>query len=126
MHCTSPCPLYPQKRTCAVQLPMSAMGQKKTSQRKRLPQLAALSLFPHIPLICVETDEKALIFRLAIIFEVAAAYLLNRSVAKKASSAALLSQDSNNRTWFASFCETAILSWRRPGSFTVAAASSLI
>src|SRR5262245_26351098 len=25
-----PCPLYPQKRTCAVQLRMSAMGQKRT------------------------------------------------------------------------------------------------
>src|SRR5262249_27406001 len=25
------CPLYPQKRTCAVQLGMSAMGQKRTS-----------------------------------------------------------------------------------------------
>src|SRR5262245_44872969 len=25
-----PCPLYPQKRTCAVQLGMSALGQKRT------------------------------------------------------------------------------------------------
>src|SRR5262249_11425923 len=25
------CPLYPRKRTCAVQLEMSAMGQKRTS-----------------------------------------------------------------------------------------------
>src|SRR5262245_5227706 len=25
------CPLYPRKRTCAVQLGMSAMGQKRTS-----------------------------------------------------------------------------------------------
>src|SRR5262245_66210508 len=24
------CPLYPQKRTCAVQTPMSALGQKRT------------------------------------------------------------------------------------------------
>src|SRR5262249_25165838 len=24
------CPLYPQKRTCAVQYPMSALGQKRT------------------------------------------------------------------------------------------------
>jgi hypothetical protein len=24
------CPLYPRKRTCAVQLPMSALGQKRT------------------------------------------------------------------------------------------------
>jgi hypothetical protein len=53
--------------------PMSALGQKETSQRKRLPQLAAPTLFSHIPFICVETDEKALIFRLAIIFEVTAA-----------------------------------------------------
>jgi hypothetical protein len=25
------CPLYPQKRTCAVQYPMFALGQKRTS-----------------------------------------------------------------------------------------------
>src|SRR5262245_23239574 len=25
-----PCPLYPQERTCAVQLGMSALGQKRT------------------------------------------------------------------------------------------------
>src|SRR5262249_41003516 len=31
MQCTNPCPLYPRKRTCAVQLGMSAMGQKRTS-----------------------------------------------------------------------------------------------
>ena len=29
LHCNRPCPLYPQKRTCAVQLGMSAMGQKR-------------------------------------------------------------------------------------------------
>jgi hypothetical protein len=29
--CASSCPLYPQKRTCAVQRPMSALGQKRTS-----------------------------------------------------------------------------------------------
>ena len=34
----SSCPLYPRKRTCAVQLGMSAMGQKRTS---RMPSLAA-------------------------------------------------------------------------------------
>src|SRR5262245_57264890 len=28
-----PCPLYPQKRTCAVQLGMSALGQKRTWRR---------------------------------------------------------------------------------------------
>jgi hypothetical protein len=28
-----PCPLYPQKRTCAVQLGMSALGQKETSSQ---------------------------------------------------------------------------------------------
>jgi len=27
-----PCPLYPQKRTCAVHQPMSALGQKQTSR----------------------------------------------------------------------------------------------
>src|SRR5262252_6757528 len=27
---TSSCPLYPRKRTCAVQLVMSALGQKRT------------------------------------------------------------------------------------------------
>jgi hypothetical protein len=32
MQCKTPCPLYPQKRTCAVQLGMSALGQKRTSQ----------------------------------------------------------------------------------------------
>ena len=30
------CPLYPQKRTCAVQLGMSAMGQKRTSLWQQL------------------------------------------------------------------------------------------
>src|SRR5262245_48765270 len=35
---TRPCPLYSQKRTCAVQLGMSAMGQKRTSR----------SLFDHL------------------------------------------------------------------------------
>src|SRR5690348_17205 len=27
LHCNRSCPLYPQKRTCSVQLGMSAMGQ---------------------------------------------------------------------------------------------------
>src|SRR4029453_7980616 len=31
-HCSS-CPLYTRKRTCAVQLGMSALGQKQTSHR---------------------------------------------------------------------------------------------
>jgi hypothetical protein len=31
-----PCLLYPQKRTCAVHLPMSAMGQKRTSDNCRV------------------------------------------------------------------------------------------
>src|SRR5512132_1872047 len=35
-----PCPLYPQERTCAVQLQMSAKGQKRTSGQ--------LNLFDHI------------------------------------------------------------------------------
>src|SRR5262249_29311429 len=30
MQCTTACPLYPRKRTCAVQLAMSALGQKRT------------------------------------------------------------------------------------------------
>src|SRR5262245_59717806 len=33
MQCKTACPLYPQKRTCAVQLGMSALGQKQTSVR---------------------------------------------------------------------------------------------
>jgi hypothetical protein len=36
--CASSCPLYPRKRTCAVQLRMSAMGQKRT----HAPQQASL------------------------------------------------------------------------------------
>src|SRR5262249_34573379 len=31
MQCKRSCPLYPQKRTCALQLEMSALGQKRTS-----------------------------------------------------------------------------------------------
>jgi len=31
MQCKTSCPLYPQKRTCAVHWPMSALGQKRTS-----------------------------------------------------------------------------------------------
>jgi hypothetical protein len=30
VHCKTSCPLYPRKRTCAVQLQMSALGQKRT------------------------------------------------------------------------------------------------
>jgi len=30
--CASSCPLYPQKQACAVHLPMSALGQKRTSE----------------------------------------------------------------------------------------------
>src|SRR5262249_12267911 len=30
MECKTSCPLYPRKRTCALQLGMSAMGQKRT------------------------------------------------------------------------------------------------
>jgi hypothetical protein len=30
MQCKTACPLYPRKRTCAVQLTMSALGQKRT------------------------------------------------------------------------------------------------
>jgi hypothetical protein len=36
--CASSCPLYPRKRTCAVQLGMSALGQKRT----------LLALFDHL------------------------------------------------------------------------------
>src|SRR5215472_19230649 len=35
VHCKRPCPLYPRKRTCAVQLEMSALGHKQTFQRCR-------------------------------------------------------------------------------------------
>src|SRR5262245_24871 len=37
MQCKTLCPLYPQKRTCAAQLEMSALGQKRThaAQQKR-------------------------------------------------------------------------------------------
>src|SRR5262249_40544104 len=80
----------------------------------------------HIPFILIATDERVRMSRLEIIFAVAAWYFLKRSVAKKASSAASLSHTSNSRTWFGSFCETAILSWRPPASFTAAAPSSLI
>src|SRR5262249_56976363 len=80
----------------------------------------------HIPFIFIATDEKVRMSRLAIIFPVVAWYFLKRSVAKNASSAAALSHASNRRTWFASFWEPAILSWRQPDSFTAAAASSLI
>src|SRR5262245_14314611 len=31
MQCKTPCPVYPRERTCAVQLGMSALGQKRTS-----------------------------------------------------------------------------------------------
>ena len=34
-HNCKKCPTYPQKRTCAVQLPMSALGQKRTHAAQR-------------------------------------------------------------------------------------------
>jgi hypothetical protein len=37
------CPLYPRKRTCAVQTRMSAMGQKRTSKRTALASQATPS-----------------------------------------------------------------------------------
>src|SRR5262249_34346576 len=76
-----------------------------------------------IPLKFIAT-QKARMSRLAIILAVVAWYFLKRSVAKKASSAAALSHASNSMTWFASFCETTILSWWQPGSFTAAAPDS--
>jgi hypothetical protein len=33
------CPLYPQKRTCAVQLGMAALGQKRTHAVQQAPAL---------------------------------------------------------------------------------------
>src|SRR5262249_36782951 len=33
MQCNKACPLYPRKRTCAMQRGMSALGQKRTSRR---------------------------------------------------------------------------------------------
>src|SRR5262245_53105927 len=38
-----PCPLYPQKRTCAVQLRMSALGQKRTLRPLYLVNLSGAS-----------------------------------------------------------------------------------
>jgi hypothetical protein len=35
----SPCPLYPRKRTCAVQLRMSALGHKRTHAVQQLGSL---------------------------------------------------------------------------------------
>jgi len=35
LRCESSCPLYPQKRTCAVHQRMSTMGQKQTSDAVR-------------------------------------------------------------------------------------------
>ena len=32
VQCKTPCPLYPRKQTCAVQLGMSALAQKRTSR----------------------------------------------------------------------------------------------
>ena len=34
-----PCPLYPRKRTCAVQLAMSALGQKRTLALQQCPKV---------------------------------------------------------------------------------------
>src|SRR5262245_41408605 len=39
----SGCPLYPRKRTCAVQPEMSALGQKRTSKRTALASQATPS-----------------------------------------------------------------------------------
>src|SRR5262249_8170035 len=74
----------------------------------------------------IATGEKARMSRLATIFAVVAWYFLKRSVANCASTAAGLSQTSNSKTWFGSFCEIAILNWRQPSSCTTAAPSSLI
>ena len=68
----------------------------------------------------IATGEKARMSRLATIFAVVAWYFLKRSVANCASTAAGLSQTSNSRTWFGSFCEIAILNWRQPSSFAAA------
>jgi len=42
LHRNGPCPLYPRKRTCAVQLAMSAMGHKRTSLLVHRIRIAAL------------------------------------------------------------------------------------
>src|SRR5262245_56574105 len=39
LQCGHACPLYPQERTCAVQLGMSALGQKRTSARTIMARL---------------------------------------------------------------------------------------
>ena len=44
----SRCPLYPQKRTCAVQLAMSALGQKRThAARQNYTESEAAKLNEH-------------------------------------------------------------------------------
>ena len=43
LHCNGSCPLYPQKRTCAAQLTMSAMGQRRTRAAQQKG-----SLFDHL------------------------------------------------------------------------------
>src|SRR5262245_702892 len=51
------CPLYPQKRTCAVQDRMSAKGQKRTLTICLVaPLLRASATFPGLPLLCGSSD----------------------------------------------------------------------
>src|SRR5262249_57271593 len=43
LQCKKACPLYPRKQTCAVQLDMSALGQKRTHAAQQKG-----SLFDHL------------------------------------------------------------------------------
>src|SRR5215472_16372320 len=59
VQCKSLCPLYPQKRTCAVQPEMSALGQKRThALHKQKDRLAAVS--PKTPLYALSQSTRAL------------------------------------------------------------------
>jgi len=52
LQCNSPCPLYPRKRTCAVQFGMSVKGQKRTFAMQKgmsaLPQ-RSVQAWPCLP-----------------------------------------------------------------------------
>jgi hypothetical protein len=55
LHCNRPCPLCPQKRTCAVQLWMSAKGQKRTSLHP-----VVSGALTHVTFFAVEFLQKCL------------------------------------------------------------------
>src|SRR6516225_5245095 len=111
----------PKADNCALFVHLSGVQQDRGRQLDAERRVFSASCANHIPLMFIATGEKARISRLATIFAVVAWYFLKRSVANWASTAAALSQTSNSRTWFGSFCETTILNWRQPSSFTAAA-----